>query len=85
MDTGKLLINESPLMVLPSLVKIVGLERAIILQLLHYACQQPKSGQVLSDGKKYLWNSYQDWQSHFPFWKPENIQKHFLKLEKKVS
>lgn len=80
---SKLLIDERPLTVLPSLIALVGMERAVILQQVHYACQQPKSGAILSDNYKYVWNTYQDWQKdYFPFWKPENIKKHFLILEK---
>lgn len=79
---AKLLIDESPLTVLPSLVKLVGLEKALVLQQVHYACQQPRSGKMLSDGKKYVWNTYEGWQTeYFPFWSTKNIQKHFLKLE----
>lgn len=82
-STEKLLIAESPLMVLPSLVKMIGLERAIILQQIYYAEQQPNSGKVLTDGKKYIWNTYTEWkESYFPFWSEKSIQRHFLLLEK---
>lgn len=80
---SKYLIDERPLTVLPSLVAMVGLERAMILQQIHYICQQPKSGTILGDGEKWTWNSYREWQEeYFPFWTEANIQKHILKLEK---
>lgn len=80
---SKLLIDELPLIVLPSLVKLVGIEKALILQQVHYACQQPRSGKILSDRKKYVWNTYDEWQTnYFPFWSTKTIQRHFLILEK---
>ena len=36
MSTSPLLINEHPLMVLPSLATAVGLNQAIVLQQVHY-------------------------------------------------
>lgn len=79
---GKLIINESPLTVLPTLAKLVGLQQAIIIQQIHYLCQQPKSGKVLQDGKKYIWNSYEEWiENYFPFWSKPTVIKHFTELE----
>jgi hypothetical protein len=78
---SKLLINESPLVVLPSLVKLVGIERAIILQQIQYLIQLPNSGQTLDDGHKYIWNTAKDFTAFFPFWKPETIAKHLRLLE----
>jgi hypothetical protein len=78
---SKLLINESPLVVLPSLVKLVGIERAIILQQIQYLSQLPNSGEVLDDGYKYIWNTAKDFTTFFPFWKAETIAKHLRLLE----
>lgn len=79
--SSKLLINESPLTVLPSLVKIVGLERAIILQQIQYLLQQKNVGIVL-DGHKYIWNTAQEFKDNFfPFWEADSIRKHLRKLE----
>ncbi len=79
----KLLINERPLTLLPSLVKHVGLERAVILQQVHFICQQPKSGKDLDGtGEKWTWNTYEQWhEEHFTFWTARNIRNHFQKLE----
>ena len=79
--SSKLLINESPLVVLPSLVKVIGIERAIILQQIQYLLQLPKSGQVLDDGHKYIWNTAKDFAEFFTFWQPETIAKHLRQLE----
>lgn len=79
--SSKLSINESPLVVLPSLVKVIGLERAIILQQIQYLLQLPKSGQVLDDNHKYIWNTAKDFAEFFTFWQPETIAKHLRQLE----
>lgn len=79
---SKFLFDEPPLCIPPSLIKIVGIEKAIILQQIHYACQQPRSGKCI-DGEQWVWNTYAEWQeSYFNFWSEGNIQKHFLRLEK---
>jgi hypothetical protein len=78
---SKLLINETPLVILPSLVAVVGFEKAIILQQIQYLIQLPNAGQVLDDGQKYIWNTAKDFTQFFPFWKPETIAKHLRQLE----
>ena len=80
---SKLLINERPLMVLPSLVLAVGsLQQAIILQQIHWMLQQPRSG-VEHDGYRWVWGSYEEWANdYFPMWKARTLRKHITALEK---
>lgn len=82
--SSKLLINESPLTVLPSLVKLVGLERAIMLQQIQYLLQQKNTGRILEDdGEKYIWSTAQEFKdNYFPFWEADTIRKHLKQLEK---
>lgn len=76
------LINDRPLILLPTLAALVGVERAVILQQIHFALNQPKSGRV-RDGHKWIWNTYEEWkQDHFPFWTPRYIADQFRRLEK---
>jgi len=82
MEHSKLLINESPLIVLPSLVMRLGFEKAIILQQIQYLIALPHSGKVLDDGHKYIWNTSKDFVEFFPFWKPDTIARHLRELEK---
>lgn len=78
----KYLIDETPIIMLPSLIALVGFERAGILQQVHFACQQPRSGRILDDGEKWIYNTYEDWREYyFPFWSEKTIQRHILKLE----
>lgn len=78
---SKLLINESPLTVLPSLVKMIGLSEAIVLQQIHYWLNNGKAGEFIN-GHKWVYNSYQKWQEdNFSFWSVDGVKKIFLRLE----
>lgn len=78
---SKLLIDERPLTVLPSLVQAVGMERAVILQQIHWLLQNPSSG-IERDGERWVWGTYQEWcDDYFPFWEPDTLRKHLVKLE----
>lgn len=83
MDHGKLLIDETPLIVLPSLAKLLkSLERAMIIQQIHYLCSQPKTGMILEDGEKWIWNTYREWADDYFVWlSEESIRKYFRRLE----
>lgn len=79
---GRLLIDERPLTVLPSLVKTVGMERAVILQQIHWLLQSPNNG-FEHDGARWVWGSYEEWcADYFPFWEADTLRKHIVKLEK---
>lgn len=55
---SKLLINESPLQVQPSLAKAIGLHEAIFLQQVHYWLGGSK---FMRDGRKWVYNTYEQW------------------------
>lgn len=79
---SKLLIDEPPLQVLKSLVIALGLEKAIVLQQIHWMLKGGNSGQIGSDGHKYVWKSAQEFrEDYFPFWTEQNIRKHIRGLE----
>lgn len=83
MTRSNLLINEPPLLILPSLAKVIGLNESLVLQQLHYWLQNPKSG-VTRNGIKWVYNTYGDWQSEsFPFWSLSTIERTFRSLEKR--
>ena len=80
---SKLLINENPLQVLPSLATKIGLNEAIILQQLHYWNEvNKKQDKNFHDGYYWTYNSYDDWQEQFPFWSTRTIQRAINKLER---
>ncbi|WP_173910768.1 hypothetical protein [Acinetobacter sp. Marseille-Q1618] len=55
---SKLLINESPLQVQPTLAKLIGLNEAIFLQQLHYWLGASK---FIRNEKKWIYNTYAEW------------------------
>lgn len=75
---SRLLIDEPPLQVLPSLAKEVGLNDAIVIQQVHYWLKQSKN---VHDGKTWIYNSYKEWKEQFPFWPLVTIQRIFKRLE----
>lgn len=78
--SAKLLINEPPLQVLPSLATYVGLNEAIFLQQVHYWLTNPKLGREV-DGQKWVHNSLAEWQAQFPFWDENTIRRTVRNLE----
>lgn len=75
---NKLLLDEKPLIILPSLAEKVGLNEAIVLQQLHYWLQQSTN---IRDGYKWVYNTYDDWLKQFPFWSKSTIRRTITRLE----
>jgi len=80
--SSKLLINEPPLQVLPSLACRVGLNEAIFLQQLHYWLENPKIGKLV-DQNKWIRNTIDQWQENFPFWSDKTIKRVIASLREK--
>ncbi len=76
---NKLLINERPLVLLPSLAKAVGLIEAVVLQQIHYWISMKIN---FRDNKYWTYNSYEGWQDQFSFLSPRQIQYAINNLEK---
>jgi hypothetical protein len=69
---SKLLIDEEPLQVLPSLAARIGLNEAIFLQQLHYWLKKSKHEH---DERKWIYNTFGEWQAQFPFWTERTLQR----------
>ena len=76
---SRLLINEPPLQVLPSLAKEIGLNEAIMLQQMHYWLL--KSSNEFK-GVKWFYKTLEEWQTEFPFWSVMTIRRTLGSLEK---
>ncbi|KXH86951.1 conserved phage C-terminal domain-containing protein [Sporosarcina sp. HYO08] len=75
-----LLIQESPLQVLPSLAVQVGLNEAILLQQLHFRLLISTS---VRDGHKWICKTYEEWKNEeCPFWSVDTIKRAIRRLEK---
>lgn len=79
---SKLLYDEAPLLVFPTLASIIGLNEAIILQQIHYWNEiNKKSDNNFRDGYFWTYNTYEKWQEQFPFWHVNTIKKTIYRLE----
>ncbi|WP_346208021.1 DnaD domain protein [Caldifermentibacillus hisashii] len=76
---SKLLINENPIIVLPTLAKKIGLNEALFIQQLHYWLADSKH---TYDGYQWVYNTYEDWHRQFPFWSTSTIRRIIGKLER---
>jgi hypothetical protein len=75
----KLLIDEPPLQVLPSLACKIGLNEAIILQQIHYLCLYTRNE---AQGRKWIYGSYQEiTERYFPFWSVPTVVRTVQRLE----
>jgi hypothetical protein len=79
---SKLIINEHPLMVLPSLATAIGLNEAIILQQVHYWLD-PRTNKNIKNGVTWVYNTYHQWAKQFPFWSEVTIGRIIRSLENK--
>ena len=75
---GKLLIEEPPLQILPSLAVAIGLNEAIFLQQLHYWVRMSSH---VHDGRRWVYNSLADWRQQFPFWSDRTLRRVIKSLE----
>lgn len=75
---NKLLLDDKPLIILPSLAEKVGLNESIVLQQLHYWLMDSKH---FHDDHKWIYNTYSDWKKQFPFWSDKTIRRTITKLE----
>ena len=75
---SQLLLDDYPLIILPSLAEKIGLNESIVLQQLHYWL---KKSDNVRDDYKWVYNTYEDWNRQFPFWSVSTIRRTITKLE----
>jgi len=83
--SNKLLFDEHPLVILPSLAKEIGLNEAIILQQIHYwlvIAEKAKDSGKFYEGRWWTFGTYVDWQEQFPWWSIDTVGRVVRKLEK---
>jgi len=78
---SRLLMDETPLQLLPTLATKVGLNEAIILQQMHYWLTSRHNKNFINN-RHWVYNSYKDWHQQFPFWSKETIKRTIYSLEK---
>ncbi|MBP0725564.1 replication protein [Bacillus sp. RG28] len=75
---SNLLLDENPLVIIPSLATCIGLNKSIILQQLHYWLKKSKH---IKNGRKWIYNTYEEWEPQFPFWSNKTIRRTITALE----
>lgn len=75
---SRLLINESPVMIIPSLATKIGLNEAVVLQQIHYWLGISKH---TIEGRTWVYDTYEEWQKQFPFWSVSTIKRTIRSLE----
>lgn len=79
--TSTYLLNEYPLIVLPSLACAVGLNEAIVLQQINFWIANPKIGKM-HDGLRWVRNSLDEWhRDNFPFWSMPTLKRVMASLD----
>lgn len=76
---SNLLIDDYPILVLPTLATEIGLNESIVLQQMHYWLKKSNHNY---DGRHWIYNSFPEWQKHFPFWSVMTIKRAVYSLEK---
>lgn len=77
---SKLLFNEQPLVISPSLATLIGLNESIVIQQIHYWLRTSKH---VHNGRKWVYNTYKKWQEQFPFWSEVTVRRIFTSMENK--
>lgn len=80
--SSKLLIQEPPLQVLPTLAQIIGLNEAIVLQQLHYHSERSpliRRGPA-PEPVRWVTRTLKEWSEEFLWWSKRTIQRIFDRL-----
>jgi hypothetical protein len=81
---SKLLLEDNPIPLLPRLAVKVGLNKALVLQQVHYWLKHYEERQDQTHwhrGQWWVWNSYEQWRDdNFPWWSVKTVQRTFTDL-----
>lgn len=75
---NKFLFAEPPLLISPTLATRIGLNRAIVVQQLHYWLTRSVH---LRDGRRWTYETLSEWGRQFPFWSERTIRRVLEDLE----
>jgi hypothetical protein len=77
-----LLVPERPLLLMPRLATLIGLDRALVLQQVRYWLGDDRRP-LVRDGRRWVAKSYPEWRrQHFPFFSLPSLKRHFRDLER---
>jgi len=72
------LVNEYPLVLMPTLAKHIGLNEAILLQQINYWLSKKKH---FYDGQYWTYNTHKEWLKQFPFFSESTLRRTIKNLE----
>ncbi|WP_051222304.1 DnaT-like ssDNA-binding domain-containing protein [Neptunomonas japonica] len=75
---SRLLVNEHPLIVLPSLAAAIGLNEAMVLQQVHFWANVSDKEHK---GHKWFYRTMEEWQSTFRFWSKSTLERAIKSLK----
>ena len=82
MRKTSLIIHQQPIVFLPDLAVLIGVNCAIVIQKLEFLLEYPDNGKEI-DGKRWIYNTSDQWrEKYFRFWSTDTIERAFLNLEK---
>lgn len=76
--SSKLLLDEYPLILLPTAACVFGDRAAIFIQQVHYWCKiYERKGKLrhYHAGRWWVWNTLHEWHTQFPFWSTRSIER----------
>lgn len=80
------LLDEAPISLYPTLAKLLGINRAVMFQQLHFLLNTTKAAKNkynYIDGRWWVYNSYAEWQRDYFCWLSSSaIKRLFLEMEK---
>ena len=78
------LLDENPLLILPTLAAVIGLNEAIVLQQIHFWCEVAREKQTnYKSGHFWVYNSIPNWQRQFSWWSVSTVKRIFSNLQQK--
>ena len=77
-----LLFKRQPLVISPLLACRIGLNEAIVLQQICYWIEETQAG-VEYSGRKWVYNTIEQWNEQFPFWSPDTVKRSLTSLKKR--
>lgn len=80
------LLNEEPILVMPRLATLIGLNEAIVLQQIQYWIRKNMSDPTKEhthfiDGRWWTYNQISEWEKQFPFWSYNTVKRTIAALE----
>ncbi|HEX6607628.1 MAG TPA: hypothetical protein VF276_12005 [Chloroflexia bacterium] len=68
----KAIVIDTPVLMLPALARLIGMDDAMLLQQIHYWLSL---GGHEHDGRRWIYNTYHAWAEQFPGWSKDKVRR----------